>query len=408
MIMKYFHNWFKDTRFIFREELRRIFSDSGVMLIFLAAGLGYPLLYNCIYHNGILEDTPIAVVDLSNSEQSRRYIREVDATRELKVACKCTDMSQAQKYMQERKVNGAIYFPEDFGKNIVEGKTATLSIYADMSSFLYYKNLMMGTNFVMLDQMKQIKIERYASTGMTGKQVSQLIEAIPYDENNPYNRTFSYTIFFLSAALLLIIQQVMFYGMILRTGTSREEGKSYFTHLAKRDSTGLGRIIIGRGGAYWLLFMIVGIYIACIVPAIFNFPQRGNFWDIIVLLLFYVTSCVFFATFWSSFFKKRETVLVTLLFLSPIAMFLTGFSWPVTSFPTVWRLFSYIFPTSFACPAFINLNTAGCDLSQVSDLIRNLAIQGCIYCFLCFIAGWIESRLHYGLADDIQTVPTSA
>ena len=395
MIMKYFHNWFKDTRFIFREELRRIFSDSGVMLIFLAAGLGYPLLYNCIYHNGILEDTPIAVVDLSNSEQSRRYIREVDATRELKVACKCTDMSQAQKYMQERKVNGAIYFPEDFGKNIVEGKTATLSIYADMSSFLYYKNLMMGTNFVMLDQMKQIKIERYASTGMTGKQVSQLIEAIPYDENNPYNRTFSYTIFFLSAALLLIIQQVMFYGMILRTGTSREESKSYFTHLAKRDSTGLGRIIIGRGGAYWLLFMIVGIYIACIVPAIFNFPQRGNFWDIIVLLLFYVTSCVFFATFWSSFFKKRETVLVTLLFLSPIAMFLTGFSWPVTSFPTVWRLFSYIFPTSFACPAFINLNTAGCDLSQVSDLIRNLAIQGCIYCVLCFIAGWIESRLHY-------------
>ena len=408
MPMKYFHNWFKDTGFIFREELRRIFSDSGVMLIFLVAGLGYPLLYNCIYHNGILEDTPIAVVDLSNSEQSRRYIREVDATRELKVACKCADMSQAQKYMQERKVNGVIYFPEDFGKNIVEGKTATLSIYADMSSFLYYKNLMMGTNFVMLSQMKQIKIERYSSMGMTGKQVSQLTEAIPYDENNPYNRTFSYTIFFLSAALLLIIQQVMFYGMILRTGTSREEGKSYFTHLAERDSPGLGRIIIGRGGAYWLLFMIVGIYIACIVPAIFNFPQRGNFWDIIVLLLFYVTSCVFFATFWSSFFKKRETVLVTLLFLSPIAMFLTGFSWPVTSFPTVWRLFSYIFPTSFACPAFINLNTAGCDLSQVSDLIRNLAIQGCIYCFLCFIAGWIESRLHYGLADDSQTVPTSA
>lgn len=393
--MKYLSDWLRDTRFVFREELRRIFNDSGVMVIFLVAGLGYPLLYNCIYHNGILEDTPIAVVDLSKSAESRRYTRKVDSTRELRVARKCTDMAAAEELMRARKVNGIIYFPEDFGKNIQEGKKATLSIYADMSSFLYYKNLMLGADFVMLDEMKQIKIERYSAGGMTDQEVSDMIEAIPYEENNPYNKTFSYTIFFLSAALLLIIQQVMFYGMILRTGTAQEEGVSYFAQLAKRESPGLGRIILGRGGAYWLLFMILGIYIACIVPAMFGFPQRGDFFDIIILLLFYVTSCVFFATFWSSFFTKRETVLVTLLFISPIAIFLTGFSWPSTAFPTFWRLFSYIFPTSFACPAFININTAGCSLSEVSDLIRNLAIQSCIYCLLCFVAGWIETKSHY-------------
>lgn len=379
--------WFRDAFSVFREELKRILCDGGVMIIFCAAGFGYPLLYNCIYHNGILEDTPIAVVDLSHSAESRRYIRKVDATRELRVVQKCTDMAQAEELMRQRKVNGVIFFPEDFGSCIVEGKTATLSIYADMSSFLYYKNLMLGANFVMLDEMQQIKIERYSQGGMTDQEISQLIEAIPYDENNPYNRTFSYTIFFLSAALMLIIQQVMFYGMILRTGTSREEGNYYF-----RNRRGTGRIVLGRGLVYWLLFMVIGVYIAYLVPALFGFPQRGEFFSILALLALYVLSCVFFATFWSSFFHRRETVLVTLLFISPIAMFLTGFSWPVTAFPKFWRLFSYIFPSSFACPAFMDLNTAGCSLDQVGGLMRALAVQAAAYFSLDLIAGWIESR----------------
>ncbi len=379
--------WFRDAFSVFREELKRILCDGGVMIIFCAAGFGYPLLYNCLYHNGILEDTPVAVVDLSHSAESRRYIRKVDATRELRVVQKCTDMAQAEELMRQRKVNGIIFFPEDFGSCIVEGKTATLSIYADMSSFLYYKNLMLGADFVMLDEMQQIKIERYSQGGMTDQEISQLIEAIPYDENNPYNRTFSYTIFFLSAALMLIIQQVMFYGMILRTGTSREEGNYYFG-----NRRGTGRIVIGRGLVYWLLFMVIGVYIAYLVPALFGFPQRGEFFSILAMLALYVLSCVFFATFWSSFFHRRETVLVTLLFISPIAMFLTGFSWPVTAFPKFWRLFSYIFPSSFACPAFMDLNTAGCSLEQVGGLMRALAIQTAVYFSLDLIAGWIESR----------------
>ena len=390
--MKTMTQWFRDAFRVFNEELKRLLHDDGVMIIFLAAGLGYPLLYNCIYHNGILEDTPVAVVDCSHSAESRRYIRKVDATRELRVARKGPDMAQAEDLMRRRKVNGVIYFPEDFGSNIVEGKVATLSIYADMSSFLYYKNLMMGANFVMLDEMEQIKIERYAAGGMSDQEISQLIEAIPYEENNPYNRTFSYTIFFLSAALLLIIQQVMFYGMILRAGTFREEGNSYFLQSADGGRMGTGRVLFGKSLVYWLFFMIIGIYIACIVPALFKFPQRGDFSSIFILLLLFVTSCVFFATFWSSFFKRRETVLVTLLFLSPIVMFLTGFSWPVTAFPKFWRLFSFIFPTSFACPAFININTAGCSLLEVKDLILSLAVQAGIYCLLSSIILKYEKR----------------
>ena len=391
-ITTFIKQWLKDFWGICCHEWKLIVHDGGVLIIFTIGALGYPILYNLMYKNGVLEDVAIAVVDNADCSESRRYIREVDATRELEVAYRCATMAEAEQLFQQRKVNGIIYFPKDFGEKLARMETATLSIYADMSSFLYYKNLMMGSHFVMLHEIGQIQIERYAAAGFTEEQSMQLVSAIPYEENNPYNRTFSYTIFFLSAALLMVVQQTMFYGMTMLAGTQREEHRSFALLPSHLEGVGIGRVVLGRGFAYGLLYLAIGMYIAFIVPAIFDFPQRGSFWDILVLLLFFITDCVFFCSTWSSFITRRETVFILLLVMSPVAMFLTGFSWPTSSFPFVWKCFSYLLPSTFGCQAFINLNTAGGDLTTVRPQIIAMTVQGAIYYLTASLAVYAENR----------------
>lgn len=386
----YLKNWFSDLWNVFTHELKTIFADGGFLIIFFVAGFGYPLLYHLIYMNGVLEDTPIAVVDNADCAESRRYVREVDATRELRVAYRCTDMLEARKLMEERKVNGILMFPEDFGTKLANLETAHISIYADMSSFLYYKNLLMGSEFVMLHEIGNIQLERYAEAGFTDQESRQLIKAIPYTENLPYNRTFSYSIFLMSAILMLIIQQVMFYGMTMLAGTAREENRSIATLPAHLHAHGVSRVVFGRGAVYWLLFMGLGMYITMIVPAICGLPQRGHYADIMVLLLFFVTDCVVFCQAWSSFINKRETVFVMLLFISPICLFLTGFSWPTTSFPLFWKVFSWLFPSTFGCTGFININTAGGDLLTIRPQLMAMTIQTAVYYILSCIAIYAE------------------
>ena len=170
--------WLRDWWDIFCHELRQIFSDGGVLLIFFVAGLAYPLLYNVVYLNGVLSDTPVAVVDDADCADSRRFIREIDATREVEVAARCVNMDEAERLMRERKVNGIVYFPRDFGEKLARNETAKLSLYADMSSFLYYKNAMIATNFVMLHEIGQIQMERYSLAGMTEQEASQTIKPL--------------------------------------------------------------------------------------------------------------------------------------------------------------------------------------------------------------------------------------
>lgn len=387
----YLKRWLRDTLGIFNLELRSILHDGGVMIIFIAAGFFYPILYNFVYKNGILEDTPIAVVDNADCSDSRRMIREMDATREIDIAYECVSMEEAKELFRLRKVNGIIYFPSDFGDVLAAKQTAKFSIYADMSSFLYYKNLLMGSNFVMLHEVNQIKIERFAFDGLTDAEADRAVNTVLYEDINPYNRAFSYSIFLISAILMLIIQQVMFYGMSMSVGTMREENRSFASLPDSLKGHGVGRVVLGRGAVYWLIFMIIGIYVTIIVPAIFGFPQRGNFWDIMVLLCLFVTVCVFFCMAWSTLVTRRESAFILFLFMSPVCVFLTGFSWPTSAFPSFWKWFSYLFPSTFGCQAFINLNTAGANLEIVAPLLRALCIQGVVYFVLACAAVYIEN-----------------
>ena len=381
----------RDALDIFNLELRNILHDGGVMIIFIAAGFLYPILYNYVYKNGILEDSPVAVVDNADCSDSRRMIREMDATREIDIAYECVSMEEAKELLRTRKVNGIIYFPGDFGQRLAHRETATFSIYADMSSFLYYKNVLMGSNFVMLHEVNNIKLERFRADGLTDAQADQSVNTVLYDDINPYNRAFSYSIFLISAILMLIVQQVMFYGMSMSVGTMREENRSFATLPDNLKGRGVGRVVLGRGAVYWLIFMIIGIYVTCIVPAMFHFPQRGSFQDILVLLALFVTVCVFFCMSWSTLVTRRESAFILFLFMSPVCVFLTGFSWPTTAFPEFWKYFSYIFPSTFGCQAFINLNTAGANLEIVAPQLRALCIQGAVYFVLACISVYVEN-----------------
>ena len=291
--MTYVRKWFHDLWNIFTQELRLIGRDNGVMLIFCFAGLVYPVLYNYIYRDGVVDDMSVAVVDLSHGSYSRRYVQKFDATRECAVAYDCVSMAEAEQLMKEQKVHGILYIPSDFDARLERGEQATLGTYADMSTFLYYKNMTIASNLVMLDEMPASKLVRYEDTRL-------------------YNPNISFTMFFIYMALMMILQQVMFYGSSTLAGTMREEGRS-FAQLC--GGHGVGRVVLGRGSAYFLIFLFLGAYGAVLVPYLFHLPQHADWWDLMILLAFFVADIVFFSFTWSSGITKRETVLVLLLLL---------------------------------------------------------------------------------------------
>ena len=108
------------STFVFPHELKRIFTDPGVVVIFIVATLVYPLLYKAIYWNEQITDVPVAVVDLSQSAESRTFLHHWNASPDIRLTHTCNSIAEAEQLLREQKVHGIVYFPRDFASQLAD------------------------------------------------------------------------------------------------------------------------------------------------------------------------------------------------------------------------------------------------------------------------------------------------
>jgi len=367
----------------FIHEIRRIFTDSGVTVIFIVATLAYPLIYKAIYWNEQITDVPVAVVDLSNSPQSRSFLHQWSASPDVRLTHTCCSMAEAEQLLRDQKVHGIIYFPRDFAQQMADPLgQAHISLYCDMSSFLYMKAIYLSCNQVMLESMRNIQIDRYQNMGVGKEMAWALVQDAPYREVALFTPTGGYGSFLIPAVLMLILHQTLFFGICMLSGTAREENMDQYSF----------RSLVGRAAAYFVIYCGLASVLLGFLPRLFDIPHIGSIGDILLLIVPYLLAVIFFSMCVSVFIRNRESGLVLLVSSSLIFLFLAGISWPKEMIPEAWRYVSYIIPYTWGAHAFIHINSMGASLALVGKEYIALWILTGVYFVLACGLFYIRKR----------------
>ena len=368
----------------FVNELKRIFKDPGVTVIFIVATLAYPLIYKAVYWNEQITDVPVAVVDLSNSPESRAFLHKWNASPDIKLTYSCTSMVEAEKLLRDQKVHGIIYFPRDFEKQLADPLgQAHISLYCDMSSFLYMKAIYLSCNQVMLESMRNIQIDRYEQMGMDKEFAWALVQDAPYSETALFSPTGGYGSFLIPAVLVLILHQTLLFGICMLGGTAREENLDQYSF----------RSLIGRAGAYFTVYYALAVILLGLLPRLFDIPHIGAYGDILLFIVPYILAVVFFSMCVSVFIRNRESGLVLLISTSLIFLFMAGISWPKEMIPAAWRYLSYFIPYTWGAHAFIHINSMGASLLHTNGFAASAATE--------WIALWILAAFYFIMASGL-------
>jgi ABC-2 type transport system permease protein len=360
------------------EEYRHVFADIGVVVIFVAASILYPLIYNGIYKNEVLRDVPVAVVDLSNTPHSRELARGVNATPELSTAYFCNSMDEAKMLFQQQKVHGIIFIPGDFSADINSRRQATVSLYSDMSSFMYYRTLMAAVNGVVQGQGEKIHYERLHQDGVEGEQAQIAASPMQSKTYSLYNSYSGFSSFLLPAMMILILHQTLFLGIGMEAGARKEENK-YHLLIPVSSKRSIFKIVTGKSIVYFSLYFLLAFYALGFIPRFFNLPHIGDFLDIVILIIPFLLATIFFSMTVSVFMARRETVIVVFIFCSLILLFLSGFSWPRSNISKFWLILSWIFPSTHGIQAYIKLNTMGAERVLIRKELIALWVQTGVY-----------------------------
>ena len=375
------------STFVFPHELKRIFTDPGVIVIFIVATLVYPLLYKAIYWNEQITDVPVAVVDLSQSAESRTFLHHWNASPDIRLTHTCNSIAEAEQLLREQKVHGIVYFPRDFASQLADPLgQAHISLYCDMSSFLYMKAIYLSCNQVMLESMRNIQIDRYESMGY-GREFSwALVQDAPYTETALYNPTGGYGSFLIPAVLVLILHQTLLFGICMLAGTARDDDKVLYRVLGKGRVAGVLRLILGRAAAYFTIYYALAAILLGLLPRLFDIPHIGDIGDILRFIVPYILACIFFSMTVSVFIRNRESGLVLLISTSLIFLFMAGISWPKEMMPAAWRYLSYFIPYTWGAHGFIHINSMGATLwSTRNEYISLWILSGGYFLATCVI-----------------------
>ena len=369
----------KDIYDVFTLELYRIFTDGGVMLIFFVGSLIYPLIFGAIYKHECIQNLPVAVVDDSQSASSQRFIHKLDATPEVNVDFHCNTLAEAESLMRQRKVNGIVYFPNDYSDRLAKGETARLCLFCDMSSFLYYRSVFTGASSVMLDEMKHIELERYAMAGVTGQDAETAITPVPYEDVKLFSPAGGFTSFLVPALLALVIHQTLFLGIGILSGTAREEGQTVAIVPERLRNRSVYRVVMGRSLAYMMIYIPLVAIDLVLLPRVFGLPHIGRLGDLCLFFLPFLLATISFSMTVGSFVRQRDTGILVCIFFSVVLLFLSGVVWPRSNMPLFWKYFSYLFPSTHGIQGFVRINSMGAHLKQVQFEYQMLWVQAGIY-----------------------------
>ena len=383
----------RDAARIWRDEMRQIFKDEGVIIFFFVVPLIYPLLYSWIYNNEVVREVPVVVVDNSHSQLSRKFIRMCNASPDVKVVAYVDDMDEGKMLIGRNVARALYYIPSDFQTRIYRMQQATISVYCDMSLVLTYKAAYQTALMVSQEMNSEIQIQL---AGKYTKREEQ-IQAKPLEADGQalFSPAGGYGSFVLPAVLMLIIQQTLVLGIGLSAGTARESNR--FQNLVPPDRRyyhGMFRVVFGKAMCYLMIYILMGAWLTIIVPRLFHFPCLAHWQDLLAIMLPYTLACIFFGMTVSCLVRYRENVMLIMVFVSVPLLFLTGVSWPQTEIPGFWQGVSSLFPSTFGVRAYIRLNSMGGTLSDVLTEYRILWCHVVVY----FIVACLVYRHQVNLA----------
>jgi ABC-2 type transport system permease protein len=370
----------------YREEFKHIFSDPGVMLIFIGAILAYPILTGYIYSNELLREVPAAIVDQCQSSESRQLIRMVDATESLSITAHCTSLEEAKVLFEKGKVNAILMIPESFSRDVLSGKQTTISAYCDGAYFLTYKQAFKGFSYATGTFSAGIELKKMAAKGVSQHEALNQRDPIPVKSFGLFNSSEGYATFIMAPFSILVLQQTLLIGIGLIGGTHREKG-TLQNLLPQGIKPGMTLpVIFGKAACYLTIYLFNTIYVMGVIYKLFRFPHHATPLDLGLFMLPLLLAIIFLGLTFATFYRNREHVMLLLIFTSIPFLFFSGISWPYEALPTWLKVIANLIPSTPGIRGFLKLNQMGAPLSAVTTELLHLLGLVAVY-FITAVIG---------------------
>ena len=355
-------------RQVFYAELKALLTNPVVMLTVFGGVVFYSFLYPLPYSHQTPREQKISIVNLDQSQISYQLERMVDATPQAKVVQRDYTIEAAHQAFLNGEVSGFLVIPEHFYKDLLLGKSPTLSFAGDASYFLVYGTIVEGLAQAGSTLAAQTKVSRLILDGVPLSLASEQFASTKLNLKPTFNPRMGYIDYVVPAVFVLILQQTLVMAAGLMTG-SQKNGSGYWS------KTSTTTLLLVRLCVLTTVYYLLSMYYFGHSFTTHGVSQLASSTQLLSLLLpFLLASCAI-GIWLGAIVPRRELVTLVVLISSMPLVFSAGFIWPLESIPAPITWLSQLFPSTPAIQGFLALNQMGAEWNQVSSQWSLLWLQ---------------------------------
>lgn len=323
------------------KEFREVLRDNSS----LAMGILLPIILILVIGYGITLDVkhaPIGVVLEDTSPEAQRVVDFVDGSDYFKPTY-LTNMPQAVKALEQRKIDAILRVPPDFSRQLHQGD-------GRLQLLLY------GT-----DTTTAMSIQSYVETAVAQWSAKQMaargIGAVDLETRLWFNDAHESTWYFIPGLILMVVTLI---GVLLTAGVmAREYERGTFESLFVTPVRAL-ELVISKIIPYFCI-SIIGVTICFLLSRhLFHVPMMGSLLAIIILSLIYLFIAMGTGLIISVITKSQFLACQIALHVSMMpCLMLSGYVFDLRSTPTVVQVVGDILPFSHYLTCLKSLFLAG-------------------------------------------------
>lgn len=376
----------------YREEFRDIRRDSGAILILIGALMIYPIIYSIAYKNEVVRELKTTIVDLDRTTTSHQLIKMLEGAEQIEIDHVAASLNEAKDDFYDGNSGGIVVIPQHFEKDILNGKQTNVSVFADGSYFLIYRQLVAGSVKTVGTFSAGIEIKKLMMEGKTYDQAIQQRDPLSADIHFWFNPSSGYGSFVMPGIIIIILQQTLLIGIGMLGGTAKEKNRDSFLVPVALKKGGVFPILFGKTLSYLTIYAVNCVITMIWIHSWFNYPNQGSYFTVLMLTLPFLLSVIFMGITLSVLFKRRESSIMFMVFLSPIVVFLSGISWPASSIPPIVYNLAHLFPSTIMMPAYLRVRSMGVGIEAIKHEYFLMLLQMCFYFCTASVALYFSAK----------------
>ncbi|CZF86484.1 ABC transporter permease [Grimontia marina] len=341
---------------LFKQELKALFTNPAVVFTVFGGIIIYSLLYPLPYENQLPRELRVAVVDHDNSQESRTFVRMLDATPQLSVAMRLGTETETSAQIADGNIEGVVVVPQHFYRDLLMGKSPVISVGGDASFFLTYATIVEGVVNAGSALGAQVKATRAMMHDTPMEAATKQVTPFSLNIVPVFNPTTGYGNYVVPGVFILILQQTLLIASGMLASVNPHNG---------------ARNLIARTSILTAIYSVMAMYYLGASLEINGVNRLAEPVNLIIIMMPFLLATIGLGTVIGKCLSRPEIITLTVLLSSMPLLFTSGFVWPSSELPVWLNALAQFAPSTPAIQATIQLNQMGATIqSQLGHLYQ--------------------------------------